>query len=56
MDDKNQKGGQNEQKLVKLYMELTGTSESSSRSVLMYVGSAATETAETPEPARPPAP
>jgi hypothetical protein len=38
-----------EQKLVKMYMELTGTSESCSRSVFMHVCSAGPEATETPE-------
>ncbi len=43
MKEKTTDGQSNEQALVKLYMELTGTNESGARSVLMYVDPAEAE-------------
>lgn len=40
MNDKATDGRPDEQALVKLYMELTGATESNARSVLMYVSAA----------------
>ncbi len=43
MKEKTTEGQSKEQSLVKLYMELTGTTEANARSVLMYVDSAGEE-------------
>ena len=54
MSERTTDGQSNEQALVKLYMELTGTTESGARSVLMYVDSPDAELAGDTKPSTSP--